>query len=280
MRSYRTVSPLPSFRKAVCFLWHFPSRRRDRALPGMLPVWSSDFPLRLFKTESGAIAWPARSHTDSTMRVRALARRRSFRRARLALTSSPCLVQSHSVRARNDPAAYSRSRFRSSPKYSSHASTSTRFRRRCPSAGRERRVRTGRRSPSGGQTFPPASRTRRARPRSDVTTMASPGAPERGDLGDDGVVGAPAGRTPDGEAPEARTAPAGRAVEEEDRPCPGGPEPIGELGDEGLPVLLGRPRDPPDEPDQVVAVEQVRHVTPTGRVAGASAGRTGRRGRA
>jgi len=42
VRSYRTVSPLPSGpernRKAVCFLWHFPSRRRDRALPGMPPV--------------------------------------------------------------------------------------------------------------------------------------------------------------------------------------------------------------------------------------------------
>jgi hypothetical protein len=46
VRSYRTVSPLPSFRRAVCSLWHFPSRRRDRELPGMPPVWSSDFPLR------------------------------------------------------------------------------------------------------------------------------------------------------------------------------------------------------------------------------------------
>ena len=42
VRSYRTVSPLPSDprrdRKAVCSLWHFPSRHRDRVLPGMLPV--------------------------------------------------------------------------------------------------------------------------------------------------------------------------------------------------------------------------------------------------
>ena len=42
VRSYRTVSPLPSGPernpKAVCFLWHFPSRHRDRVLPGMLPV--------------------------------------------------------------------------------------------------------------------------------------------------------------------------------------------------------------------------------------------------
>src|SRR5262245_262102 len=53
VRSYRTVSPLPSFRRAVCSLWHFPSRRRDRGLPGMPPVWSSDFPLQ---------SQPERSH--------------------------------------------------------------------------------------------------------------------------------------------------------------------------------------------------------------------------
>src|SRR5262249_49663716 len=64
VRSYRTVSPLPSFRRAVCFLWHFPSRRRDRGLPGMPPVWSSDFPLR--DESPGAIAWPARSRADFT----------------------------------------------------------------------------------------------------------------------------------------------------------------------------------------------------------------------
>src|SRR5262249_38636850 len=41
VRSYRTFSPLPSPRRrgawAVCFLWHFPSRHRDRVLPGTLP---------------------------------------------------------------------------------------------------------------------------------------------------------------------------------------------------------------------------------------------------
>ena len=47
----------PKGRKAVCSLWHFPSRRRDRALPGMPPVWSSDFPPRFL----GAITWPART---------------------------------------------------------------------------------------------------------------------------------------------------------------------------------------------------------------------------
>jgi hypothetical protein len=50
-------------RKAVSSLWHFPSRCRDRVLPGMLPVRSSDFPPRL----PGAIAWPARSREDSSM---------------------------------------------------------------------------------------------------------------------------------------------------------------------------------------------------------------------
>src|SRR6266508_3637505 len=39
------------------------SRCRDRVLPGMPPVRSSDFPPRLL----GAIAWPARSHQDSSM---------------------------------------------------------------------------------------------------------------------------------------------------------------------------------------------------------------------
>ena len=77
VRSYRTVSPLPSrpkgAGKAVCFLWHFPSRRRDRALPGMLPVWSSDFPPRSL----GAIAWPARSRQPFYQRRDSGSRRRS-----------------------------------------------------------------------------------------------------------------------------------------------------------------------------------------------------------
>ncbi len=46
MRSYRTVSPLscPEGKDGLS-LWHFPSRRRARALPGTLPVWSPDVPL-------------------------------------------------------------------------------------------------------------------------------------------------------------------------------------------------------------------------------------------
>ena len=51
VRSYRTVSPLPPARlagagSAVCFLWHFPWGRPRRALPGTVPPWSPDFPLR------------------------------------------------------------------------------------------------------------------------------------------------------------------------------------------------------------------------------------------
>jgi hypothetical protein len=38
--SYLAFSPLPPAlrREAVCFLWHFPSRRRDWALPSTLPL--------------------------------------------------------------------------------------------------------------------------------------------------------------------------------------------------------------------------------------------------
>ncbi len=42
VRSYRTLSPLPSTdSRAVCSLRHFPSRYRGRALPGMPPVAES-----------------------------------------------------------------------------------------------------------------------------------------------------------------------------------------------------------------------------------------------
>ena|GEM_PF-4903119 len=42
--SYTTISPLPALRRAVSFLWHFPSDRSAPALPGALILWSSDFP--------------------------------------------------------------------------------------------------------------------------------------------------------------------------------------------------------------------------------------------
>jgi hypothetical protein len=45
VRSYRTLSPLPARRPAVCFLWHFPWGRPRRALPGTVSPWSPDFPL-------------------------------------------------------------------------------------------------------------------------------------------------------------------------------------------------------------------------------------------
>jgi len=51
VRSYRTLSPLPTDRdinfgaQAVCFLWHFPWSRPRRELPGTVFPWSPDFPL-------------------------------------------------------------------------------------------------------------------------------------------------------------------------------------------------------------------------------------------
>jgi len=45
--SYLTVSPLPSTQpvecSAVCFLWHFPARRRDWVLPSTLPCGARTF---------------------------------------------------------------------------------------------------------------------------------------------------------------------------------------------------------------------------------------------
>ena len=46
VRSYRTLSPLPvplARPSAVCFLWHFPSSRDARALPGTLPCGARTF---------------------------------------------------------------------------------------------------------------------------------------------------------------------------------------------------------------------------------------------
>src|SRR5680860_161231 len=51
VRSYRTLSPLPSsaqrLRRAVCFLWHFPWGRPRRRLSGTVLPRSPDFPPRL-----------------------------------------------------------------------------------------------------------------------------------------------------------------------------------------------------------------------------------------
>ncbi len=49
VRFYRTFSPLPACLRwdaqAVCFLRHFPWGRPRRVLPGILILWSPDFPL-------------------------------------------------------------------------------------------------------------------------------------------------------------------------------------------------------------------------------------------
>jgi len=46
VRSYRTFSPLPTLRPAVCFLWHFPSSCLDWPLTSTLALWSPDFASR------------------------------------------------------------------------------------------------------------------------------------------------------------------------------------------------------------------------------------------
>ena len=61
VRSYRTLSPLPTQVPAVCFLWHFPWGRPRRALPGTVNPWSPDFPpRRSFDSWRGGrpILWP------------------------------------------------------------------------------------------------------------------------------------------------------------------------------------------------------------------------------
>ena len=63
VRSYRTLSPLPSrltaFRPrgpAVCFLWRFPWGRPRRTLSGAVSVWSPDFPPPSKRRPSGRLA--------------------------------------------------------------------------------------------------------------------------------------------------------------------------------------------------------------------------------
>src|SRR3984957_2687482 len=63
VRSYRTLSPLPSRLlalrpaiKAVCFLWRFPWGRPRRTLSGAVSVWSPDFPPFFRRRPSGRLA--------------------------------------------------------------------------------------------------------------------------------------------------------------------------------------------------------------------------------
>jgi len=58
--SYPTLSPLPfdRSRKAVCFLWHFPSACAGRPLAVALSSWSPDFPpARSYPRTSGCPAF-------------------------------------------------------------------------------------------------------------------------------------------------------------------------------------------------------------------------------
>ena len=63
VRSYRTLSPLPSRvaafwarDPAVCFLWRFPWGRPRRTLSGAVSVWSPDFPPLFRRRPSGRLA--------------------------------------------------------------------------------------------------------------------------------------------------------------------------------------------------------------------------------
>src|SRR5580693_1923605 len=63
VRSYRTLSPLPSRLTAfgargpaVCFLWRFPWGRPRRTLSGAVSVWSPDFPPSFRRRPSGRLA--------------------------------------------------------------------------------------------------------------------------------------------------------------------------------------------------------------------------------
>src|SRR3569833_832317 len=55
VRSYRTLSPLPARRLAVCSLWHFPWGRPRRLLAVTVFRWSPDFP-RLAARPPGRLA--------------------------------------------------------------------------------------------------------------------------------------------------------------------------------------------------------------------------------
>ena len=78
VRSYRTVSPLPSAHFcaawAVCFLLHFPWARAPQALPGAVPCGARTFLCLLAKT---AIAWPTPAHTLVPREPRLKSRRRA-----------------------------------------------------------------------------------------------------------------------------------------------------------------------------------------------------------
>jgi len=61
VRSYRTFSPLPDLRPAVCFLWHFPWARALQALPGALSEGARTF---LCNGNAAAIASPTPTFLD------------------------------------------------------------------------------------------------------------------------------------------------------------------------------------------------------------------------
>jgi hypothetical protein len=67
--SYTAVSPLPRWRGAVCFLWHFPAGRPGSALPTTLPCGARTF---LTGLSPGATARPTHPHPGYAARLRAV----------------------------------------------------------------------------------------------------------------------------------------------------------------------------------------------------------------
>ena len=80
VRSYRTISPLPSRSRAVYFLWHFPWARAPQALPGTLSAGARTFlPTQrsgdCLASSRGHLS-PQRARTTRTIVMRGLNRRR------------------------------------------------------------------------------------------------------------------------------------------------------------------------------------------------------------
>ncbi len=115
VRSYRTLSPLPSTdSRAVCSLRHFPSRCRGRGLPGMPPVAESGPSSRAFAPADARLLQPRQgyhltriSHRVSTAdgesrRPAVLVANRAPRRS-ATTTASPDSRQSQRILALRRP---------------------------------------------------------------------------------------------------------------------------------------------------------------------------------
>ncbi len=71
VRSYRTLSPLPSTSSRVVYsLLHFPSRCRGRGLPGMPPVVESGPSSRAFAPADARLLQPGQGYHQPPLNVR------------------------------------------------------------------------------------------------------------------------------------------------------------------------------------------------------------------